>query len=91
MRFFPLLGFQHVLLFFFPTLIFIILFLLALGQIYVSSKDGEERKRRVAHTFLEGIEDRNAPFPLVLLLMIIFFLIWAVGYTLGTGLLGVRI
>lgn len=91
MHFFPLLGFQHVLLFFFPTLIFIILFLLALARVHLSTKDAEERKQRVAHTFPEGIEARNAPFPLVLLLIIIVFLIWAVGYTLVTGLLGVRI
>jgi Na+/H+ antiporter NhaC len=91
MRFFPLLGFQHVLLFFFPTLIFIVLFLLALGQVHVSTQDAEQRKRRVTHTYPDGIEARNAPFPLVLLLIIIVFLIWAVGYTLGTGLLGVRI
>jgi Na+/H+ antiporter NhaC len=91
MRFFPLLGFQHVLLFFFPALIFIILLLLAIGRFYVSTQDSEERIRRIAHTFPEGIEARNAPFPLVLLLIIIVFLIWAIGYTLGTGLLGVRI
>jgi Na+/H+ antiporter NhaC len=91
MRFFSLLGFQHVLLFFFPTLIFIILFFLSLGQVYLSTKDAEERKRRVAHIFPEGIEARNAPIPLVLILIIIVFLIWAVGYTLVTGLLGVRI
>jgi len=91
MRFFPLLGFQHVLLFFFPTLIFIILFLLAIGQVHLSTKDAKEKKLRVAHIFPEGIEGRNAPFPLVLLLIIIGFLIWAVGYTLRTGLLSVRI
>lgn len=91
MRFFPLLGFQHVLLFIFPTLIFIILFFLALGQMHVSTRDAEERRQRVTHTFPEGIEARNAPFPLVLLLIIIGFLIWAFAYTVGTGIFGVRI
>ena len=91
MRFFPLLGFQHVLLFIFPTLIFVILFFLTLGQVHVSTKDEEEKKQRVAHTFSEGIEARNAPFPLVLLLIIIGFLIWAFAYTVGTGIFGVKI
>ncbi len=91
MRFFGLLGFQHVVLFIFPTLVFVILFWVALKETHFHTRDSEERKSKVLHVFPGGIEERNAPFPLVLLLIIVGFALWAIFYTLGTGILGVRI
>ena len=38
-----------------------------------------------------GIEAKNSPFPLFLILVIIGFLLWAILYALGIGLLGVKI
>jgi hypothetical protein len=46
---------------------------------------------KILHSYPEGLEARDAPFPLALLLIIIGFLIWAFAYAVGTGILGVRI
>jgi len=91
MRYFALLNLQHVALYVFPTLVFIILLGLALGYNHLFSQDAEARKHRIVHRFPAGIEERDAPFPLVLILIIAGTLIWALGYTLGIGLLGVKI
>ena len=91
MRFFELLGLRDVILFLFPTLIFIIFFILAMSRARIHRKDSEERDRTVVHQYPGGIEARNAPFPLVLLLLIIGFLLWAFLYAFGIGHLGVKI
>jgi hypothetical protein len=91
MRFFNLFGFQHVVLFFFPTLILVILLYLGFARAYFQGKNSEERKKTIIHTYPDGIEERNAPFPLILILTIAGFLLWAFFYILGIGLLGVKI
>ena len=91
MRFFELIGFRDVVLFLFPTLIFVILFFLALSRARFHRKDSEERERTVVHQYPEGLEARNSPFPLVLILVIIGFLLWAFFYAFGIGHLGVKI
>lgn len=91
MRLFDLIGFRDVVLFLFPTLIFIILFYFGLSRARLHKKDSEERERTVVHQYPEGIEARNAPFPLLLILVIIGFLLWAFFYAFGIGHLGVRI
>ena len=68
MRFFNLLNFQHVILYVFPTLIFIVMFGLALAFSHLKSDDSEDRKKKIIYRFPEGIEDRDAPFPLVMTL-----------------------
>jgi hypothetical protein len=91
MRFFNLLGFQHVILFFFPTLILVILLYFGFARKIFQSNDAQERKNRIIHTYPDGIESRNAPFPLILILTIAGFLLWAFFYILGIGLSGVKI
>ena len=91
MRFFDLLSFRHVALFIFPTFIFIILFYAALSRSRFEKKDSEERERMIFHAYPEGIEARKSPFPLILILVIVGFLLWGFFYALGTGLLGVKI
>lgn len=91
MRFFELIGIRDVVLFVFPTLIFIILFYFGLSRARIHRKDSEERDRTVVHKYPEGIEARNAPFPLFLILVILGFLLWAFFYAFGIGFLGVRI
>ncbi len=91
MRFFELIGIRDVVLFLFPTLIFIIFFILAMSRAYFHQKDSEERERNVVHQYPDGIEARNSPFPLVLILLIIGFLLWAFLYAFGIGHLGVKI
>jgi hypothetical protein len=91
MRYFHLLNFQHVILYVFPTLIFIVLFGLGLAFSHLKSDDAQERKKKIIYRFPEGIEDRNAPFPLFMTLTIAGTIIWVLLYILGTGLLGVKI
>ena len=91
MRYFNLLNNQHVFLYIFPTLVFIVLLGLALGYTHFSRKNSEDRMLRIHGKYPEGIEERDAPFPLVLILIIIGTFIWGFCYILGHGLMGVRI
>ncbi len=91
MRFFPLEGFRDIILFLFPTLIFMILVYLAWSRSHFHTKKSAEREQQVLHQYPDGIEDRNAPFPLFLILVIVGFVLWAVFYMLGIALLGVKI
>jgi hypothetical protein len=47
--------------------------------------------RRSYYTFPEDIEDRQAPFPLSLILIIAGTVVWAFFYILVIGLWGVKI
>lgn len=91
MRYFALLNFQHIMLYLFPTLTFILLFGIGLAYSHFKSKDAPEATRRIIHTYPEGIEERNAPFPLVLTLILAGTLLWAFFYILGHGLWEVKI
>jgi len=91
MRYFNLLNFQHIVLYVFPTLIFMVIFGLALAFSHLRSEDENERKQKIIYRFPEGIEDRNAPFPLSMMLIIAGTIVWVFSYILGTGLLGVII
>ena len=75
----------------FSTLIFMIVFGIGLGFSYFRSKNSEERKERIINRYPEGIEDKNAPFPLAMLLIIVGTVIWWFFYILLHGLLGVKI
>ena len=88
MRFFELLSLQHVALFFFPSLIFILLLAAALGFVTLRTRSSEQRKRRVTHVFPGGIEERDGPVPLAVLLLIAGFFLWAVVYALMHALSG---
>jgi hypothetical protein len=91
MRFFDLLNFQHIVLYAFPALIFIVLLGLSLAYSHFHGPDAESRKAQIIYRFPAGIEDRDAPFPLALVLIIIGTLLWMFFYILGNGLLGVKI
>lgn len=91
MRFFALLNFQHVILYVFPALIFIIIFGLALARSYFKSADSAERLIHVHGRYPDDLEDRNAPFPIALTLIIAGTVVWAVLYILFNGLMGVKI
>ena len=91
MRIFELLNFQHLVLYVFPTLAFIVLFWVALGYSHLKGKDDEARKTEIYGTYPDGLQDREAPFPLFLILVIAGTFIWGFFYILGYGLLGVRI
>jgi hypothetical protein len=91
MRFYELLNFQHIMLYIFPTLLFILVFALALKYSHFKADNSEERKRTILYKYPEGIEDKNAPFPLAMTLIIVGTILWAFFYILMTGLLGVKI
>lgn len=91
MRFFDLLNLQHLALFFFPTVIFIILLAVALGTTYFHTKDSEKSIQEIHHVFPGDIGERDGPVPLVLILIIVGFIVWAFFYTLGRAIIGVAI
>jgi len=91
MRFFSLLGFQHVVLYLIPTLVFIIVFGVGLGYTHFHGKDSEIRKSEIHARFSENIEGRNAPFPLVMTLIMAGTIAWMLCYIVGIGILGVKI
>jgi hypothetical protein len=91
MRYFALLNFQYVVLYFFPALIFVVLVGLSLGYSAFYRPDNEERTQTIIQRYPSDIGERDAPFPLALILIIAGTLVWALGYTLAVGLLQVRI
>lgn len=91
MRFFELLANQHLFIYIFPGLLFMIIFGLFLGYTHFYSRNSEERKNEVIHRFPEGIEGRNAPFPLAMTLTIIGTVVWGVFYILAIGIFKVVI
>ncbi|MDZ7833490.1 MAG: hypothetical protein U5L07_17225 [Desulfobacterales bacterium] len=91
MRFFELLAHQHLFIYFFPALLFIIIFGLFLGYTHFFSDRSEERKKEIIHRFPEGFEDCNAPFPLGMTLTIIGTVVWAFFYILAIGVFKVAI
>lgn len=91
MRFFELLNFQHLMLAIFPTLVFIIVFALALGFFHFKHPDSDQRHRHIIYKYPDGIEDRNAPFPLAMALIIVGVILWGFFYILFNGVMGVKI
>ncbi len=90
MRYFDFLGIQHIVLFLFPAVVFICLFFAGLKFSHVKSKNSQERESRIIERFPDGIEGRNAPFPLVLLLTIAGTIVWGLLYILFIGMRGVK-
>ena len=91
MRFFELLNLQHVMGYIFPTLLFMVVFGVGLAFLHFHSKDAESRKTTIVGEFADGIQDRNSPYPLVMVLIIAGAFIWGFFYILMHGLLGVKI
>ncbi|MCK5205768.1 MAG: hypothetical protein KAR15_17925 [Desulfobacterales bacterium] len=91
MRFFQLLNIQHFVMYLFPAIASIVLFIVGLGFYYIHRKDSVERKTRIIEKYPGGIEGRNAPFPLVLYLIIAGTIVWVFAYIVLIGVLGVKI
>ena len=91
MRFYQLLNFQHVVLFVCSTLVFVVILGLSLAESHWHSKNAEIRKQRVYYRYPDDIEDKNAPFPFFMTLIIAGTVFWGIFYILGSGLLGVKI
>ncbi|BBO91427.1 cbb3-type cytochrome c oxidase N-terminal domain-containing protein [Desulfosarcina ovata] len=91
MRFFQLLSFQHTMAWLFPTLIFMVIFGVALAFAHLHGRDSEASKKRITGRYADGIEERNAPYPLVMILIIAGTFIWGFFYIVMHGVLGVKI
>ncbi len=91
MRFFELVNLQDMVLYFFPAVLAILVLGIALGYVHFRTARSEERMRRSYYTFPEDIEDRQAPFPISLILIIAGTVVWAFFYILVIGLWGVKI
>lgn len=90
MRYFDTLGLQHFIMYLFPAVAFIALFIIGLGFYHINRRDSAERESRIIERYPGGIEGRNAPFPLFLYLTIAGAVIWVIAYILLIGLLKVR-
>ena len=91
MRYFELLGIQHFVMYLFPAVAFIALFVIGLGFYHLNRKDSAERETRIIEEYPGGIQGRNAPFPIVVYLIIAGTVIWVLAYIILIGVLGVRI
>lgn len=91
MRFYELMSFRHVVGFIFPTITFILVFAVGLAFMHLDRGDTAKRQSEILYRFPGGIEDRNQPFPLVMLLIIAGTVLWVFFYILGTGVMGVKI
>jgi len=91
MRYFELLGIQHFAMYLFPAFAFIALFVTGLGFYHFNRKDSAERETRIIEEYPGGIQGRNAPFPIVLYLIIAGTVIWVLAYIILIGVLGVKI
>ena len=91
MRYFELLGIQHFAMYLLPTLAFIALFVIGLGFYHFHRKDAAERESRIIEQYPGGIQGRNAPFPIVVYLIIAGTVTWVLAYILLIGVLGVKI
>ena len=91
MRLFALAGFQDIMLYLFPTLIFMVLFGVGLAYARFHRQVDQQREKEIIYRYPAGIEDRDAPFPLVMTLIIAGTVVWAFFYILMHGLLEVKI
>ena len=91
MRYFELLGLQHFAMYLFPAVAFITLFIIGLGFYHFQRKDASERETRIIEEYPGGIKGRNAPFPVIVYLILAGTLIWVLAYIVLIGVLGVKI
>lgn len=91
MRLYALLNFQDIMGYLFPTLLFMVIFGTALAYTHLHTQDEEVRTKKIYNQYAESIEDRNAPFPLAMMLIIAGTIIWGLAYIILHGILGVKI
>jgi len=91
MRYFELLGIQHFFLYLLPSLASIVVFILGLGFFHFRRQDSKDRETRIIESYPGGIKGRNAPFPLIIYMIIAGTVIWVLVYILLIGFLGVKI
>jgi hypothetical protein len=91
MRFFELVNIQQFVLYLWPAWVFILVFAAGLSFAHFRTPKSDKKMTHIIEKYPGGIEGRNAPFPLVLVMIIIGTVIWSLGYIFFIGLLGVKI
>ena len=91
MHYFELRNIQHFAAYLFPAYICLFVFAAGLAFSHFKTKRSEQTSGKAYHTFVDGIEDREGPFPLVLILTILGTVLWALMYILAIGFVGVKI
>ncbi|CAB5088503.1 hypothetical protein D3OALGA1CA_1128 [Olavius algarvensis associated proteobacterium Delta 3] len=91
MRLFHLINLEHVFLYVFPTLVFIVVFWVFLRFSHFHNADSEERTYKTVNRFPEELADREAPFPLGITLTVIGTVLWVFFYILWHGVMEIQI
>lgn len=91
MRLFALLNFQHVMAYLLVGGLFMVLFGVGLAFRHLAVPRADGQNEEIANRFPEELSDRNSPFPLVMVLIIIGTMLWGLLYTLAHALWGVKI
>jgi len=91
MHYFELRNFQHFVLYIFPTLLFVAIFTIGLSRLHFKGKNSDAAMSKIVHSYPGGIEERNAPFPLVLILILAGTVLWGLLYIVLYGVLEVKI
>jgi hypothetical protein len=91
MHYFELRNIQHFVLYLLPAVLGVIIFAIGLARVHFRHEDDDARMNHVHTTYVGGIEERNAPFPLVLILIIGGTVVWGILYIIFYGVLGVKI
>lgn len=91
MRFFELLNFQHVMGYILVGWLFMVVFGVGLAFSHFRGKEADQRMQTITGRYADGIEERDAPYPLVMILIIAGTVVWGFLYILMHGLLGVKI
>ncbi len=91
MRFFELLNYQHMFVSILVALIFMILFGVGLAFMPLVNPKISAEKSNESHSFNDGIEEGEGPFPLIIALIIIGTFSWALFYILYYGFSEVNI
>jgi hypothetical protein len=91
MRLFALLNFQHLMGVIFPTLLFMVVFGVGLAFSHLRGGNDAARMKTITGRHADGIEERNAPFPLFMILVIAGVFVWGFFYIVMHGVMGVKI
>lgn len=91
MHYFELRNIQHFVIYLFPAFLGVLIFAIGLAGSHFRHEDDEKRMQQVHNRYVGGIEERNAPFPLVLVLIVGGTILWGFLYIILYGVLGVKL
>lgn len=91
MHFFELRNIQHFVIYLLPAFLGVIIFAIGLARTHFRHEDDDKRMQEVHSTYVGGIEERDAPFPLILVLVLGGTVVWGFLYIILYGVLGVKL